>query len=155
MFFRLIYNPDSNSRFHESIGTLTACLSAYSHSYKSYSTSHNCGANSDVLIFGDFNLPRINWQTNTGTTTFERAFLDMVSDFGLSQFIHPATHMKGNCLDLDFGTVDSIPFSIPITRLPDPFPVIFEIEILWSIKFVSNIDSISKSFFLKQIFDAN
>ena len=31
IFFLLIYNPDSNSRYHESIGTLTACLSAYSH----------------------------------------------------------------------------------------------------------------------------
>ena len=28
IFFRLIYNPDSNSRYHESIGTLKACLSA-------------------------------------------------------------------------------------------------------------------------------
>ena len=61
VFFLVIYNPDSKSRYHESFGTLTACLPAYSHSYKSYSTSHNYGANSDVSILGDFNLPGINW----------------------------------------------------------------------------------------------
>ena len=104
---------------------------------------------------GDFNLPGINWQTNTGTTTFERAFLDKISDFGLNQFMNEPTHVKGNCLDLIFGTVDSLPFSIPKTRLSDHFPVIFEVEILSSIKSVSNIDIISKSTFSKKMFNAN
>ena len=84
--------------------------------FKSYSTSQNYGANFNVFILGDFNLPGINWQRNTGTTTFERAFLDMVSDFGLNQFINASNHLKGNCPDLIFGAVDSLPFSIPITR---------------------------------------
>ena len=59
MFFLLIYNHDSNSRNHVSIGTLTACLSAYSHFFKSYSTSNNYGANFDVFILGDFKLSGI------------------------------------------------------------------------------------------------
>ena len=104
---------------------------------------------------GDFNLPGINWQANTETTTFESAFIDMVSDFGLNQFINEPIHVKGHCLDLIFGTVDSHPFSIPITRLSDHFPVIFEIEILSSIKSVSNLDIIFKSTFSKQMFNAN
>ena len=99
MFFLVIYNPDSNSRYHESNGTLTACLSAYSHSFKSYSTSLILDAKFDVFNLGDFILPAINWQTATGTATFERAFLDMVSDFGLNQFINAPTHVKGNCVD--------------------------------------------------------
>ena len=154
MFF-LVYIPDSNSRYHESIGTLTACLLDNSHSFKSYSTSHNYGANFNVFNLGDFNLPGINWQTKTGKTRFERALLDMVSDFGLNLFINIPTHMKVNCLDLFFGTFDSLPFSISITRLSDHFPVIFDIEFLSFIKSVSNFDNFSKSTFSKHMFNAN
>ena len=120
-----------------------------------YSTSQKNCANFDVFILGDFNLPHINWQTNARTTTLVRAFIDMVSDFDLNWFLNAPTHMKENCLDLIFGTVDFLPFNIPITRLRDHFPVIFEIEVLLSIKSVSNIDIISNSTFSKQMFNAN
>ena len=74
-------------------------LVALQHAYQlTVITSHNYGANFDVFFLGDFNLPGINWQTNTGTTTFERAFLDKISDFGLNQFMNEPTHVKGNCL---------------------------------------------------------
>ena len=63
--------------------------------------------------------------------------------------------MKRNCLDLIFGTVDSLPFSFSITSLSDHFPVIFEIEILSSIKSVSNNIITFKSTFSKQMFNAN
>ena len=155
LFFLVFYNPDSNSRYHESVGTPTACLLVYIRSFKSYSLSHNYGANFDVFILGDFNLPGVKWQTNTGTTTFERAYLDVIGDFGMNQLINVTTRVKGNCLDLIFGTVDSLLFSIPITRLSDHFPVVFEIEILSSIKSANYIENFSKSIFSKQMFSAN
>ena len=62
---------------------------------------------------------------------------------------------KENCFDINSGTVDSIPFSIPNNCLSDKFPVNVQIESCPSIKPVINIDTISKSTFSKELFDTN
>ena len=56
-----------------------------------------------VLIFGDFNLPHIDWSIPSSTVSSEKCntyFLDFCSSNSLFQLIDFPTHDKGNVLDL-------------------------------------------------------
>ena len=57
-------------------------------------------ANKPVYLFGDYNLPNIDWSTSTSTGDFSQYFLNFCSSFSLSQLIDVSTHDKGNILDL-------------------------------------------------------
>ena len=54
----------------------------------------------DTLIVGDFNLPDIQWDTLSSTSSSSIAFCDFVFDNSLTQLIDQPTHVKGNILDL-------------------------------------------------------
>ncbi len=55
------------------------------------------------FVFGDFNLPNINWSTasSNGNKSHD-LFLEFCIDNGWSQEIHTSTHLKQNILDLLF-----------------------------------------------------
>lgn len=56
---------------------------------------------STVSVFdGDFNLPDIQWDTLSSTSSSSSAFCDFVFDNSLIQLINQPTHVKGNILDL-------------------------------------------------------
>ena len=54
----------------------------------------------DIIITGDFNLPDINWDTLSATSTSSSAFCDFIFDSLLTQLVDLPTHVKGNILDL-------------------------------------------------------
>ena len=53
-----------------------------------------------VLIFGDFNLPGINWTTLTGNSAVSNNFCEFVFESNLIQLVNSPTHIRGNILDL-------------------------------------------------------
>ena len=53
-----------------------------------------------VLIFGDFNLPDINWTTLTGNSAVSNNFCEFVFESNLIQLVNSPTHIRGNILDL-------------------------------------------------------
>ena len=53
-----------------------------------------------TIIVGDFNLPDIQWDTLSSTSSISCAFCDFVFDNLLTQLIDQPTHIKGNILDL-------------------------------------------------------
>jgi hypothetical protein len=56
-------------------------------------TTHN------VIIYGDFNFPDVNWFTMTSSTDVSAQFCDLLFDLILSQLIFTHTHIKGNILN--------------------------------------------------------
>jgi hypothetical protein len=75
-----------------------------------------------IVLVGDFNMPDINWQDlSVGALSHHKnwhsSFLDIVNEFGLTQLIQEATHVKGNILDLVFC---SKPHVISQTGVIDP-----------------------------------
>ena len=53
-----------------------------------------------TIIVGDFNLPDIQWDTLSSTSSISCAFCDFVFDNLLTQLIDQPTHIQGNILDL-------------------------------------------------------
>ena len=53
-----------------------------------------------VFIFGDFNMPDVNWSTLNGSSVISNRFCDMVFNSNLVQLINSPTHNCGNVLDL-------------------------------------------------------
>ena len=55
---------------------------------------------SDTIVVGDFNLPDIQWDTLSASSTVSKAFCDFVFYNTLIQLVDQPTHTRGNILDL-------------------------------------------------------
>ena len=44
------------------------------------------------IMIGDFNLPKINWMSGTGTSTLDNTFLNGFAECSMVQCIHESTH---------------------------------------------------------------
>ena len=55
----------------------------------------------DTILVGDFNLPDIQWDTLSSTSSISCAFCDFIFDNSLTQLIDKPTHIQGNILDLE------------------------------------------------------
>ena len=54
----------------------------------------------DTIFVGDFNMPDVQWDTLSSTSSISRAFCDFVFDNSLAQLVSHPTHVQGNILDL-------------------------------------------------------
>jgi Endonuclease-reverse transcriptase len=79
----LVYRPPKNS--DESFRSLADLI-------------RNVGPN--TLLFGDFNLPNINWEAGTANGPGQIDILEACHEKFLEQLVTFPTHLKGNCLDL-------------------------------------------------------
>ncbi len=66
------------------------------------------GVKGNRLLIGDFNLPDINWETGESSRRTED-FVDALDDLMLTQMVHFATNIKGNCLDLMLTNIFFLP----------------------------------------------
>ena len=73
-----------------------SCLSQTIHSHSNSSIISSIPS----IIIGDFNLPDIQWDTLTASSSNSGSFWDFVFDNALVQLIHEPTHTKGNILHL-------------------------------------------------------
>ena len=97
----LVYRPPNvaspRSQKQLQIAALTSILSILS----------NCGYT--TLIFGDFNMPDIDWKTNfvTRSNDVDTVFLKCMSELGMTQFVTNPTRISNstteNILDLIFS----------------------------------------------------
>lgn len=91
---------------------------------------------SDMLLVGDFNLPSIDWTDPHKTSKpLNRSFLDMLSQFHLTQSVTEPTHIKGNTLDLVCSNLENKLFAIDVEKpgLSDHFMITFSIDYTTSI----------------------
>ncbi len=54
----------------------------------------------ELLVLGDFNVPDINWETMSASSSNSSGLCDTIFDKNLTQVITGATHQSGNTLDL-------------------------------------------------------
>ena len=78
----------------------------------------------DVVYFGDFNMPDIEWKEckvkeSSTRKNYHQSFLDVLSFFGLQQFQLNPSHIKGNVLDL---VITSSPNVINSVEVIEPGP---------------------------------
>ena len=66
----------------------------------------------NLILLGDFNLPDINWNTQSGVSMISNHFCDFVFDNGLGQLINGPTHIHGNTLDLLLTNFEENIFSL-------------------------------------------
>ena len=57
---------------------------------------------SPLILMGDFNVPDINWDTLSGSSTFSNQLCDLLFQYNLSQIVDCSTHVAGGILDLIF-----------------------------------------------------
>ena len=57
-------------------------------------------SSANLILFGDFNTPDVNWNTLSGVSPVSYQFCDIIFDSGLSQLINYPTHTHGNILYL-------------------------------------------------------
>ena len=65
-----------------------------------FSTLIDSYPRNSLVLVGDFNLPDINWDNLTASSTASRTFCDFIFDNALLQVVDTSTHSKGNILDL-------------------------------------------------------
>ena len=53
-----------------------------------------------IVVVGDLNMPKIDWELFSSTESIDQLFLDSFSNFELEQLINTPTHKHGNILDL-------------------------------------------------------
>ena len=82
-----VYLPPSpsDSNMNDAISNLTQITDA--------------NPSADIFV-GDFNLPDVQWDTLSSTSSTSCAFCDFVFDHSLTQLINHPTHVQGNILDL-------------------------------------------------------
>lgn len=129
--FILLYLPDNYSSYAVPFDSVSQCIHHYLHGYYEYSTDLSiANLPSSIYLLGDFNFPGISWCNETGISTNEKYFLELISDIDLRQIIAEPTHVRGNILDLILTNDDQIKYSIhPDMKFSDHFPIIFDCRI--------------------------
>jgi hypothetical protein len=93
----------------------------------------NCGSHgfTDVLLFGDFNYPRMDWKSAVWPARYD-CFMDAVMDASLTQHVTLPTHRAGNVLDLVFTSEEYAVKDVSINRglaKSDHFGVYFKYDL--------------------------
>ena len=69
----------------------------------------------DIIITGDFNLPEINWDNLSTTSTTSSTFCDFVFDNSLTQLIDQPTHVRSNILDLVLSNSEELVTNLTVS----------------------------------------
>ena len=111
-YFFVVYRPpnDPLGGNISSSTELSACLNEISSIIENLPTP-----TPNIVITGDFNLPRVDWVgccPTPGATPSERDMYLLISDFSirhfLKQLVHKPTHKAGNTLDLLFANCPEV-----------------------------------------------
>ena len=82
-----------------------------------------------LIIVGDFNI-----HVNDSTSKFAYNFLNLLTSYSLSQFVHAPTHCVGNTLDLiiarDYMTIHNVLIFPECNFVVDHFPITFTTPLL-------------------------
>ena len=113
-----IYNPPFTSDFRIKDITLT----------KNIDKTISIAKCDNIIICGDLNMPKIDWNSMTESTTSEYPFfLEMLTKNGYEQIITSPTHQSGYILDCVFINYGSTHFTIDANSFSDHYFVEFDI----------------------------
>ena len=74
--------------------------------YKQISSTQSLSSYKNLIICGDFNVPDINWNVLSGSTSFSSDLCDLIVDLNLTQHVTVPTHKGGNILDIILTNYD-------------------------------------------------
>ena len=146
MFFIVVYRPPSSSKFFFGNHILTESISFYTSNFNTFGLNRGLNSNLELYVVGDFNMPKVAWACLSSSSSSDNVLLDFFTDLGLNQIIIEATHIRGNCLDLIFTSLESTPFHLPREPFSDHFSIIFQVLL------INNYRSIRSSSYSKSPF---
>ena len=73
-----------------------------------------------VIVAGDLNMPKIDWDNFSSSENIDQLFLDSFSNFELEQLIKEPTHKYGNLLDLVLTDKSALISDINVSDLNKP-----------------------------------
>ena len=103
-------------------------------------------SNFELYVVGDFNMPKVARACLSSSSSSDNVLLDFFTNLGLNQINNEATQIRGNCLDLIFTSLESIPCHLPGEPFSDQLPIIFQFPLINNYKSIRN-SSYSKSSF--------
>ena len=113
------------------------------------------------VIFGDLNLPKINWTDTTAEGLTNQRILSITLAHNLENYVSGSTHARGNILDLVLATPntvnDVINDEVP-NRYTDHNAIIFTSVVdkdTRAFKTITMHNKIDKDNFLRDLFDVN
>ena len=113
-----IYNPPFTSDFRIKDIILT----------KNIDKTISIAKRDNIIICGDLNMPKIDWNSMTESTTSEvPLFLEMLTRNGFEQIITSPTHQSGKKLDCVLINYGSTHFTIDANSFSDHYFVEFDI----------------------------
>ena len=151
-FFIVVYRPPPSLKFCFSNHILMESISIYFNNFKTFCLKRGLNSNFELYVVGDFNMPKVAWACLSSYSSSDNVLLDFFMDLGVNQIINEATHIRGNCLDLIFTSLESISFNLPKEPFSDPFPIIFQVPLINSYRSI-RISTYSKSSFSIQAFN--
>ena len=116
--FCLIYiPPNSELELHNKIISYLKTLKDYN----------------NVIVFGDLNLPDLDWDLYSGHSNISQAYADLAFDLNFIQLVSEPTHIGGNILDVILTNTDNIyginvQSNLPVYLSSDHFIVSFYID---------------------------
>ena len=108
VFFIVVYRPPPSSKFFFSNHILMESISFYINNFNTFCLKRGLNSNFELYDVGVFNMPKVAWACLSSSSSSNNVLLDF-----FNQIINEATHIRGNCLDLIFISLESIPFHLP------------------------------------------
>ena len=152
VFLIVVYRPPSSSKFFFGSLILMESISFYVNNFTTFCLNRGLNSNFELYVVGDFKMPKFAWACFSSSSSSDNVLLDFLTDLGLNQIINEATSIQGNCLDLIFTSLESIPFHLPRKPFSDHFPIIFQVPLINNYRSIRS-SSYSKSYFSIQAFN--
>ena len=126
-------------------------ISFYIINFNTIRLNRGLNSNFELYVVGDFNKPKVGWACLSSSSSSDNDLLDFFTDLGLNQIINEASHICGNCLDLIFTSLESIPFHLPRESFSDYFSIIFQVPLVNNYRSIRSSSSSKSSSFFKRL----
>ena len=121
--------PPRGSKYFKTASFAENCILDLYNNFKETDASSQ---ESKFVVMGDFNLPNVNWESNTTAISVDQSLLDsMTQELLLEQIIRSPTHKRGNILDLVFvSQPDAFGYEVLPASFSDHYPLIISYDYL-------------------------
>ena len=113
VFFIVVYRPPSSSKFFFGNQILMESISIYINNFNTFCLNRGLNSNFELYVVGDSTMPKVAWECLSSSSSSDNVLLDFFTDLGPNQITNEATHIRCNCIDLIFTSLESIPFHLP------------------------------------------
>ena len=122
-----MYLPPRGSKYFTTSFAENCILDLYNNFKETVASSQE----SKFVVMVDFNLPNVNWESNTTAISVDQSLLDSMTQELLLEQIIRSTHKRGNILDLVFvSQPDAFDYEVLPSSFSDHYPLIISYDYL-------------------------